>query len=169
MRVHEYCSTVGYTPACAARPAMGGQHEQESDGAPQDGTGRRPLFRCRRLFAPYTGGAGVIFMLHHVDPSPPQAFEPNRILKVTPDFLEDVVREVIDTGFDIIPLDQVRERLENTDSEKPFACFTLDDGYRDNREYAYPVFRRHNAPLPSMCRATLPTDAATSGGSLSRR
>ena len=57
------------------------------------------------LLAPYTRGAGVIFMLHQVDPTPPQAFEPNRILKVTPDFLEDVVREVIDTGFDIILLD----------------------------------------------------------------
>ena len=78
------------------------------------------------LLAPYTRGAGVIFMLHQVDPTPPQAFEPNRILKVTPSFLEDVVREVIDAGFDIIPLDQVRERLENADSEKPFACFTLD-------------------------------------------
>ena len=90
------------------------------------------------LLAPYTRGAGVIFMLHQVDPTPPQAFEPNRILKVTPSFLEDVVREVIDAGFDIIPLDQVRERLENADAEKPFACFTLDDGYRDNRDHAYP-------------------------------
>ena len=70
------------------------------------------------LLAPYTRGAGVIFMLHHVDPTPPQPFEPNRILKVTPDFLDDVLREVIDAGFDIIPLDQVRERLENADSEQ---------------------------------------------------
>jgi peptidoglycan/xylan/chitin deacetylase (PgdA/CDA1 family) len=99
------------------------------------------------LLAPYTRGAGVIFMLHQVDPAPPQAFEPNRILKVTPSFLEDVVREVTDAGFDIIPLDQVRDRLENADSEKPFACFTLDDGYRDNRDHAYPIFRRYGAPF----------------------
>ena len=99
------------------------------------------------LLAPYTRGAGVIFMLHQVDPTPPQAFEPNRILKVTPSFLEDVLREVTDAGFDIVPLDQVRERLENADAEKPFACFTLDDGYRDNRDYAYPIFRRYGAPF----------------------
>ena len=30
------------------------------------------------LLAPYTRGAGVIFMLHQVDPTPPQAFEPSR-------------------------------------------------------------------------------------------
>jgi peptidoglycan/xylan/chitin deacetylase (PgdA/CDA1 family) len=99
------------------------------------------------LLAPYTRGAGVIFMLHHVDPAPPQPFEPNRILKVTPEFLEAVVREVIDAGFDIIPLDQIRQRLENADNERPFACFTLDDGYRDNRDHAYPIFRRYNAPF----------------------
>ena len=66
---------------------------------------------------------------------------------MTPDFLEDVVREVLDAGFDIIPLDQVRARLENADAEKPFACFTLDDGYRDNRDHAYPIFRRYGAPF----------------------
>jgi peptidoglycan/xylan/chitin deacetylase (PgdA/CDA1 family) len=112
------------------------------------------------LLAPYTRGAGVIFMLHHVDPTPPQPFEPNRILKVTPDFLDAVLREVIEAGFDIIPLDQVRERLADADNEKPFACFTLDDGYRDNRDHAYPVFRRHNAPFAIY----VPSDFADGNG-----
>ncbi|MFA5900311.1 MAG: polysaccharide deacetylase family protein [Hyphomicrobium sp.] len=99
------------------------------------------------LLAPYTRGAGVIFMLHQVNPSPPQEFEPNRILKVTPGFLEAVVHEVFEAGFDIVSLDQVRERLEEGDGARPFACFTLDDGYRDNRDYAYPIFRRYCAPF----------------------
>ena len=47
------------------------------------------------LLAPYTRGAGVIFMLHQVDPTPPQAFEPNRSLKVTPNFLEDYVKALL--------------------------------------------------------------------------
>ena len=46
-----------------------------------------------------------------------------------------------------VPIGRVRERLENADSEKPFACFTLDHGYRDNRDHAYPIFRRHGAPF----------------------
>lgn len=114
------------------------------------------------LLAPYTRGAGVIFMLHHVDPSPPQEFAPNRILKVTPSFLDSVVREVIDAGFDIIPLDAVRERLERADEARPFACFTLDDGYRDNREYAYPIFRHYGAPFT----VYVPTDFADGRGDL---
>jgi peptidoglycan/xylan/chitin deacetylase (PgdA/CDA1 family) len=98
------------------------------------------------LFAPMTSGSGVIFMLHRVLPEPPQNFEPNRILKVTPDFLESVVRATLDADFDVIALDDVRDRLE-AGSERPFACFTLDDGYRDNREYAYPIFKRHRIPF----------------------
>ena len=113
-----------------------------------------------QLLAPYTRGAGVIFMLHQVDPKPPEEFEPNRILKVTPAFLDEVVREVVDAGFDIIPLDAVRERLEAPEGERPFACFTLDDGYRDNREYAYPVFRRYGAPFT----VYVPTDFADGRG-----
>lgn len=114
------------------------------------------------LLSPYTRGAGVIFMLHHVRPEPPDAFEPNRILKVTPSFLEDVIREVLDAGFDVIGLDAVRERLEDGGSERPFACFTLDDGYRDNRDYAYPIFRRYCAPFAIY----VPTDFADGRGDL---
>ncbi len=99
-----------------------------------------------RLVRPLTSGAGVIFMLHHVRPEPPQDFEPNRILKVTPDFLDGVIRQVIAAGFDPISLDDVPARLESG-SKRPFACFTFDDGYRDNRDYALPIFKRHNVPF----------------------
>lgn len=113
------------------------------------------------LLAPYTGGAGVIFMLHEVRPEPPQAFEPNRILRVTPDFLEDVVAEILGAGFDVIGLDEIPERLQGA-RERPFACFTLDDGYRDNRTYAYPIFKRHRVPFAIY----VPTDFADGRGDL---
>lgn len=97
--------------------------------------------------APWTRGRGVIFMLHHVRPEPAGAFEPNRILKVTPRFLEDVIVQVQEAGFDFIGLDEVPGRLAASGDAPPFACFTLDDGYRDNRIYAYPVFQRHKVPF----------------------
>lgn len=99
------------------------------------------------LIAPFTAGNGVIFMLHHVVPEAPRDFEPNGILKVTPDFLESVIREVREEGFDFVSLDEVPERLKAKAGAKPFAVFTLDDGYRDNRDYAYPIFKRHNVPF----------------------
>ena len=99
------------------------------------------------LARPFTGGNGVIFMLHQVSPERPKDFEPNRILKVTPDFLDSVIRQVRDSGFDIIAMDDVPERLKAPSSARPFAVFTLDDGYKDNRDFAFPVFKKHNAPF----------------------
>lgn len=114
------------------------------------------------LIAPFTSGSGVIFMLHRVTPEPPAAFEPNRILKVTPEFLEGVILQVKAAGFDIIALDDVPERLKAPRTGKPFAVFTLDDGYRDNAEYAYPIFKRHGVPFTIY----VPTDYADGVGDL---
>jgi peptidoglycan/xylan/chitin deacetylase (PgdA/CDA1 family) len=99
-----------------------------------------------RIAAPVTGG-DVIFMLHHVVPDAPRAFEPNGLLKVTPEFLEGVITHVRAAGFDIVGLDDVKARLGGGRSTKPFAVFTLDDGYKDNRDFAYPIFKTHNAPF----------------------
>ena len=44
----------------------------------------------------------------------------------------------------------------------PFVCFTFDDGYRDNLEYAYPIFKRHNLPFAIY----VPTDYADGHGDL---
>ena len=68
------------------------------------------------MIAPLTRGIGAIFMLHHVRPEKPNSFEPNRILKVTPDFLEQVIGQVRASGFEIVSLDEVgrascRERV----------------------------------------------------------
>lgn len=114
------------------------------------------------LLAPLTRGAGVIFMLHHVRPGTLQAFEPNRTLKVTPEFLESVIREVLDAGFDVIALDKIAERLKTGDGGRPFACFTLDDGYRDNRDHAYPIFKRFGVPFTIY----VPTDFPDGRGDL---
>ncbi len=160
MRLHEYCWMV--EGAAAGGPVQEDSMSRRSTTLLKTALAAVHYSGAGSLFAPYTRGAGVIFMLHQVDPSPPQEFEPNRILKVTPDFLEAVVREVIDAGFDIISLDQVRERLEHADGTRPFACFTLDDGYCDNREFAYPIFRRYDAPFTIY----VPTDFADGRGDL---
>jgi peptidoglycan/xylan/chitin deacetylase (PgdA/CDA1 family) len=116
--------------------------------------------------APFTSGSGVIFTLHHVRPEPPQDFEPNRILKITPDFLESVIKTVIEGGFEILTLDEVAARLQdNTPDAKhrrPFACFTFDDGYRDNRDFALPVFRKYGVPFTLF----VPTDFPEGNGEL---
>ena len=109
-----------------------------------------------------TNRIGAIFMLHHVAPDTGRAFEPNRILRVTPEFLEAVISYTEEAGFKIISLDEVPDHIESASAQEPFACFTFDDGYKDNLEYALPIFRKHSAPFAIY----VPTDFVDGGGYL---
>jgi peptidoglycan/xylan/chitin deacetylase (PgdA/CDA1 family) len=102
--------------------------------------------RIHRLAAPLTRGLGAILMLHHVRPWQERDFAPNRLLEITPDFLDSALRHVKARGFDIISLDAALERIK-TPGERPFVVLTFDDGYRDNVEHALPVLEKHAAPF----------------------
>ncbi|MGH6832822.1 MAG: polysaccharide deacetylase family protein [Methyloceanibacter sp.] len=118
---------------------------------------------AHRLLAPYTQGVGVIFTLHHVRPEPHRlnGFAPNRILEVTPDFLDAVLDQVQEAGLDVLSLDEATQRLKEG-GDRRFACFTFDDGYRDNLEYALPLFKRRSLPLTLY----VPTDYPDGNGEL---
>ena len=96
---------------------------------------------------PVFGGIGAIFMLHHVVPGADRqpAFAPNAGLEVTPQFLGQVIDMLVTRGFDLVNLDEAKRRMEQ--GGRPFAAFTLDDGYRDNLVHAAPVFRQFNCPF----------------------
>ncbi|MGH6908147.1 MAG: polysaccharide deacetylase family protein [Aestuariivirga sp.] len=96
------------------------------------------------------GGRGAIFMLHHVRPGGgmQKGFAPNAGLEVTPAFLDDVINHVVARGFDLVSLDEaVARTIGDNPGGRPFAAFTLDDGYRDNLIHARPVFRKHKCPF----------------------
>jgi peptidoglycan/xylan/chitin deacetylase (PgdA/CDA1 family) len=97
-------------------------------------------------WARFARGRGVILTFHHVRPAPPAGFAPNRLLEITPGFLETVLDTLDDLGFEIVPLDAVPERLVGPEPQRPFAVLTFDDGYRDNRDYAAPILARRGAP-----------------------
>lgn len=99
------------------------------------------------LVTPLTRGTGAVFALHHVLPATPNVFAPNRHLEVTPEFLEHVIGLVLDRGYDVISLDDAGARLAEGEFDRPFVCFTFDDGYRDTVQHAYPIFRRHGLPF----------------------
>lgn len=99
-----------------------------------------------RWLSPAARGLGVILTFHHVSPDPPAAFAPNRLLSITPDFLDQTLRELDARGFEVIGLDAVPERLAAPDYGPPFAVLTFDDGYRDNVAHARPVLARHGVP-----------------------
>ena len=99
---------------------------------------------AHRLLAPYTQGAGVIFTLHHVRPEPdrPTDFAPNRILEVTPEFLDAVLDQVQEAGLDVVSLDQaVREGQSGR--RPPLRLLSPSTtAIATSRNHAYPLFQR---------------------------
>jgi peptidoglycan/xylan/chitin deacetylase (PgdA/CDA1 family) len=99
------------------------------------------------LLRPIFAGVGAIFMLHHVRPHRDAEFQPNRHLEIAPEFLRAMLAHLRADGVDIITMDEVHQRLVERNFSRRFACFTLDDGYRDNRDFALPVMREFEAPF----------------------
>lgn len=95
----------------------------------------------------YFSGVGAILTLHHVRPPRPGRFQPNRLLEISPDFLDSVVTRLRRAGIDLVSLDEMHRRLVEGDFERRFVALTIDDGYRDIKEFAYPILKRHDAPF----------------------
>jgi Polysaccharide deacetylase len=61
----------------------------------------------------------------------------------------------------LVSLDEAVLRLQEGDDRR-FVCFTFDDGYRDNLQYAYPMFKRRLMLLTLY----VPTDHPDGNGEL---
>ncbi|TPQ33550.1 polysaccharide deacetylase [Bradyrhizobium guangdongense] len=101
---------------------------------------------AHHLLRPLLSGVGAIFMLHQVRPPREGEFQPNHHLEVAPEFLRATLDHLRSRDIDIISMDEVHERLVQGKFARRFAAFTLDDGYRDNRDFALPVLREFDAP-----------------------
>lgn len=104
------------------------------------------MLGANRALGPRTRGLGLLLTLHHVRPFAGGDFAPNRLLEVEPEFLDLALARASRAGFDFVTLDEALARVEAGVSERPFLHVTFDDGYRDVRDHALPILRRHGAP-----------------------
>ena len=101
----------------------------------------------RKIYKLFHPPYGEILMLHRVVEKR-SLLEDNRSLEITPDFLEQTILRYKSAGYRFVSLDEVQRQLENRKrGRQKFVCFTLDDGYADNYEQAYPVFKKHQCPF----------------------
>lgn len=99
----------------------------------------------RALF-PAARGRGLIWTLHHVRPDAAKSYAPNAYLSITPEFLVSAIEESLAAGLTPVHLHDLPALLADTSDKRRFVAFTLDDGYRNNREFAAPIFRRYAIP-----------------------
>ncbi len=99
-----------------------------------------------RLATGWTRGVGAILMFHQVRPWIARDFTPNRLLEITPEFLDAVLTRVQALGFLIVSLDTALNMMA-AKAERPFAVLTFDDGYKDTRDFALPILEKHRAPF----------------------
>lgn len=109
-----------------------------------------------KVFGPLSAGVGTIFTLHHVRPARAEAFQPNALLEIEPAFLETLIEYFRYKKIDMVSLAEAKRRLHEQDYERRFVCFTLDDGYRDNLEFAYPIFKKHGVPAALFIATSFP-------------
>jgi peptidoglycan/xylan/chitin deacetylase (PgdA/CDA1 family) len=105
---------------------------------------------------PLLGGVGSILTLHHVRPGRPESFQPNRLLEVTPEFLDGLVRRLTRARVDIVSLDEMHRRFIEGDFQRRFVCLTFDDGYKDFLRWAYPVLRKYKVPFAMYIATSFP-------------
>src|SRR5260370_15943329 len=112
-------------------------------------TGLEALYfpACHLWLRQFVGGVGAILTLHHVRPRRRDGFQPNRLLEVTPQFLEAAIKTIRRSGIELVSLDEMHRRLKTGDFARRFACLTFDDGYRDTLRLAYPILRKHGVPF----------------------
>jgi peptidoglycan/xylan/chitin deacetylase (PgdA/CDA1 family) len=99
------------------------------------------------VLEPFVSGVGAILTLHHVRPPRPGRFQPNRLLEVTPAFLARVVKSLRRSQAEFVSLDEMHRRMSEGDFSRRFVCLTFDDGYRDVKQWAYPILRNAGVPF----------------------
>jgi peptidoglycan/xylan/chitin deacetylase (PgdA/CDA1 family) len=101
------------------------------------------------LSEPLFGGMGHVFMLHRVLPEHLRdQYTINRGLAITPEYLEECIQYFISKKYRFISLDELHHIITSgAQQQQKFICFTMDDGYKDNLEYALPLFKKYDIPF----------------------
>lgn len=105
-----------------------------------------PQYLRRKLHNLIHPVMGRILMLHRVVEQ--RSEDNNRELEVTPQFLEQTIKDYKQQGYRFVSIDDITDLSPLTFHLSPkFVCLTFDDGYRDTFDIAYPILKKHNIPF----------------------
>ena len=97
------------------------------------------------LFHRFTRNTATVYMLHAITAGKTSdsrgAYSEEAAGALSADMLRQSLRYLRDHKYNVISLTEWVERLEGHKPSYKTVVFTVDDGYRDFYEHAYPVFR----------------------------
>lgn len=111
------------------------------------------------LFSLIYCGHTSILLLHRVKPHHNKKY-PENTLEVTPGFLEKFIVSKKNKGWRFISIDFLLENFDLCQRRKKNIIITLDDGYKDNYDYAYPIFKKQKVPFTIYITNSFPNQKA---------
>lgn len=92
-------------------------------------------------------GRGHILMFHRVLPGQNRPRVHNHeSLEITPEQLEQTIQFFQKRNYTFLSIENLPQYLKSNTKRK-FVIFTFDDGYADNLEFAYPIFKEYKIPF----------------------
>ena len=99
---------------------------------------------------------GSVLLLHRVNNIDPDRLWYNEHLKISAEFLEGLIKNLSKEKYSFVSIDELYDVLTKNISAKKLIVFTLDDGYEDNYENAFPIFKNYSIPCTIYISTALP-------------
>lgn len=96
------------------------------------------------IFNRYTNNKATIFMLHRFhDPGIGYTWDD---AAVSGKYLENCLKYLKQNNYNVVSLEGLISKVKNRNDFKKTVCFTVDDGYVDFKNIAFPLFKKYNYP-----------------------
>ena len=92
---------------------------------------------------------GIIWMLHRVAPALEShtCFFIDKWFRISPDYLDQIISMALGKGYRFVSLDQFLINKKARKGSRKDIVITIDDGWHDIYQYAYPIFKKYNIPF----------------------
>ena len=100
-------------------------------------------------------------MLHRIDQIDNRRLWYNEHLKISPEFLDNLLCTFHKKGFSFISLDELTDIIAKKKRVRKVLTITLDDGYKDNFKNGLHIFKAHKTPFCIYVATRLPEKTMT--------
>jgi|CXWL01.1.fsa_nt_gi peptidoglycan/xylan/chitin deacetylase (PgdA/CDA1 family) len=123
-------------------PLAIGCNFQPAEGKPVETPPKKPVAATRQFAVP-------VLMYHRINDLDETELRSPLLcdLRVSPADFEKQVDFLVDNGYSLLLASEVESAVkEGRELPEKAVCITLDDGYKDNFEYAFPILLKYKVP-----------------------